>query len=101
MRFVTAHMLGITYLIGLNAAAFSYLMAFRKLKMYVGIPLTFATYILARNFSMKHCMDQIYYPLLPLYQEVRKHHTVSKQSPQGQSEVSMDAKEEQSRVPVQ
>lgn len=99
MRFVTAHMLGITYLVGLNAAALGYFLAFRKLKLYVGIPLTFATYILARNFSMKHCMDQIYYPLLPLYQEVRRHHTVSKQSPSGLSEIDAEAREGQARAP--
>ena len=72
MRFMMAHLMSITYLVGLNAAAISYCLAFRRLKLYVGIPLTFATYILARNFSMKHCMDQIYYPMLPLYQDVRR-----------------------------
>ena len=57
MRYVMAHMLGVTYLVGLNAAAFGYFLAFRKLKLYIGIPVTFATYVLARNLSMKHCVD--------------------------------------------
>ena len=71
IRFVTGHMMQMTYLVGLNAAAFGYLLAFRKLKHYIAIPLTFTTYILARNFSMKHCMNYIYYPLSSVYQEVR------------------------------
>ena len=71
MRFVMAHMIGVTYIVGLNAAALSYFLVFRKLKLYVGLPLTFTTYLMARNFSMKHAMDSIYYPIMPLFDEVR------------------------------
>ena len=71
IRFVTAHLMQMTYLVGLNTAAFSYLLVFRKLKHYIGIPLTFTTYILDRNFSMKHSMNHIYYPLYPVYREIR------------------------------
>ena len=71
IRYIAANLMQKTYLVGLNTAVFSYLLVFRKLKHYIALPLTFTTYILARNFSMKHCMNHIYYPLYPVYREVR------------------------------
>ena len=76
-------MVGISYLIGVQATLFAYFGAFRHLKLYVGLPLTAATFILARNFSMKSCVDRLYYPLDPLYEDVRRHRSVSKATPQG------------------
>lgn len=66
-------MVSIAYLVGLNAAAFGYFFAFRHLRLYLSIPFTFVTFHLARNFSMKGSINKLYYPIEPLYEEVRRH----------------------------
>ncbi len=66
-------MIATSYLIGLQSAVFAYFGAFRYLKLYVGIPLTITTFALARNFAMKGSINRLYYPIEPLYEEVRKH----------------------------
>ena len=75
--------MSISYLIGFQAAAFGYFGAFRHLKLYVGLPLTVITYALSRNFVLKTCMNRLYYPVEPLYEEVRNHRSVSKATPKG------------------
>ena len=83
LRFLMMRLVGVSYLVGLNCAAFAYFGAFRHLKLYVGVPLTVVTFALARNFSIKGSMDRLYYPMEPLYDEVRKHQTVSEVTPRG------------------
>lgn len=44
MRFQMTRIISISYICGVNAAMVAYFMAFRKLKVYVGIPLTLVMY---------------------------------------------------------
>ena len=83
LRFQMARMFSNSMLIGANVCAFSYFLLWRHLKLYVGIPLTFMSFFLTRNLVMKSCVNNFYYPLEPLYKEVRKHRTVSKDTPEG------------------
>ena len=83
LRFLTTRLLGISYLIGINCAAFGYFGVFRHLKLYVGIPLTVIAFALGKNLSMKGSINRLYYPIEPLYEEVRRHQTVSDVTPKG------------------
>lgn len=83
LRFLTTRMIATSYLIGFQTAVFAYFGAFRHLKLYVGIPLTITTFALARNLTMKGSINRLYYPMEPLYNEVRRHQTVSAATPRG------------------
>jgi hypothetical protein len=61
----------ISWLGGFNIAFFCYHLAFKYLKLYVGLPITFATFFISRNLIMKSCMNKIYYPISPLYEKIR------------------------------
>ena len=74
-------MVSISYLVGFQAAVFGYFGAFRHLKLYIGIPLTAVTFALSRNLALKSCINRLYYPVEPLYEEVRKHRSISKATP--------------------
>ena len=66
-------MVAASYLIGLQCAAFAYFGALRHMKLYVGLPLTVVTFAMSRNLAMKSCINRLYYPVEPLYDEVRRH----------------------------
>lgn len=76
-------MLAVSYLVGLNCAALAYFGALRHFRPYLGIPLTCITFAMARNLSLKGSINKVYYPVEPLYEEVRRHQTVSEVNPQG------------------
>ena len=63
LRFQTARIVGISYICGLNAALISYGFLFRKLKLYLGIPLTLCVYYQTRNLTVRNSLDRIYYPI--------------------------------------
>ena len=44
LRFQMTRIISISYICGLNAAMFAYWLLFRKLKVYVGLPLTLCVY---------------------------------------------------------
>ncbi len=71
MRFWATKYLALAWVGGLNIAFFGYQLAFKHMKVYVGLPLTLATFWLSRNLIMKACMDKIYYPLVPVYERMR------------------------------
>lgn len=71
IRFWAAKYVTLSYVLGANITFFSYHFAFKHMKLYVGIPLTIATFFVSRNLLMKNCMDKIYFPLYPIYQKVR------------------------------
>ena len=60
-----------SYLLGLNAAFLGYAGAFHRLKLYLGIPLTILTFTQVRNYTLNNCLGRLYYPVEPLYEEVR------------------------------
>ena len=76
-------MVAASYLIGLKCAAFAYFGALRHMKLYVGLPLTVVTFAMSRNLAMKSCINRLYYPVEPLYDEVRRHQSVSQATPKG------------------
>ena len=61
----------------------AYCLAFRHLKPYVALPLVFGTALLTRNLVSKFALERIYFCLEPIYQEIRTHRSVTKQTPQG------------------
>jgi hypothetical protein len=63
MRYQATRLVGISYILGLNAALASYCLVFSRLRWYVSLPLTFAVGFVSRNLVMKYCMDKIYYPI--------------------------------------
>ena len=63
LRFQMTRIISISYICGLNAAMISYWLLFRKLKVYVGLPLTLCVYFQVRNMTVKNCIDRIYYPI--------------------------------------
>ena len=68
----------ISYLIGINVASLSYYLFLRsKVKTYMAVPLTMASFAVSKNLSMVSFIDRIYYPIEPSYREIRKHKTVS------------------------
>ena len=73
LRFLTTRMVSLSYLVGLNIAAFSYFAAFRHLRLYLCIPLTVTAFSLGRNLSMKGSISRLYAPIEPLYKDVRRH----------------------------
>ena len=73
LRFLTTRMVGISYLLGFNCAAFGYFGLFRHLKLYLCIPFTAITFYLGKNLSLKRSINRLYYPIEPLYEEVRRH----------------------------
>ena len=60
--------MSLSWLLGLNIAFFGYHLAFKHLKLFVGIPLTVVSFFVSRNLIMRNCMDKIYFPLNPLYE---------------------------------
>jgi len=102
---LTTRMVAISYLIGVQSAAFAYFGVLRHLKLYVGIPLTVVTFALSRNLATKSCINRLYYPMEPLYEEVRKHQSISKATPMGAKGVRdiervTQILEEQQRTPI-
>ena len=87
LRFHMTHMYMISKLVGVNAAAFAYFGVFRQFRWYIGLPMTVVTFVLARNFSMKGSVSRLYYPLEPLYEEVRRHQSKTLENPRGASGV--------------
>ena len=83
LRFLTTRMIAASYLIGVQCAAFAYFGALRHMKLYVGLPLTVVTFAMSRNLAMKSCINRLYYPIEPLYDEVRRHQSVSEATPKG------------------
>lgn len=71
VRFWATKYVTLSWILGVNIAFIGYHFAFKHLKKYVGIPLTFVTFFVSRNLIMKSCMDKIYYPLLPIYERIR------------------------------
>ena len=71
IKFWATKYLVLSYIGGINIAYFAYHLAFKKLRRYVGLPLTFITFFECRNLIMKNCMDKIYFPIEPLYKELR------------------------------
>ena len=63
LRFHMARIVGISYVCGLNAALFSYWLLFRKLKVYLGVPLTLCVFYQTRNLIVRNSLDKIYYPI--------------------------------------
>jgi len=53
----------ISYLCGLNGALGLYWLAFRKMKRYVGLPLTLIVYVAVKNVTLRNSLDRIYYPI--------------------------------------
>ena len=76
-------MVCLSYLVGLNTAAFAYFAAFRHLRRYLGIPFTVVAFYMGRNLSVKGSISRLYQPIEPLYKEVRKHQTVTEVTPHG------------------
>ena len=72
LRFWATKYIILAWIGGINLAYLSYHVAFRHLKRFIGLPLTFIVFFEGRNMLMKNCMDKIYYPLEPLYQRLRK-----------------------------
>ena len=66
-------MVGTSNLVGLNCAVFGYFALFRHMRLYLGVPLTMISYSLGKSFSMKGYINRVYYPIEPLYNEVRSH----------------------------
>ena len=66
-------LMGVSTLIGINTALITFILLRRKL-FWISIPLTFIAYLEGRNIAMRNCLDRIYFPLEPLYQEIRYHH---------------------------
>ena len=83
LRFLSTRMMGLSVLAGLNFTAFAYFGAIRHFKLYIGIPLTVTTFFLMRNYELKLYMMKMYYSIEPLYEEVRRHQTVSAATPLG------------------
>ena len=71
VRFWATKYVTLSWVLGANLAFIGYQLAFKHLKKYVGIPLTFVSFFVSRNLIMKSCMDKIYYPLLPIYERIR------------------------------
>ncbi len=70
IRFQMTRLIGISYLVGINAALISYQCGLKRLKWYVSPILTFAVFFVSRNYVLKNCIDRIYYPLQPVYSDV-------------------------------
>ena len=73
LRFQMTRLMGVSYLIGVNTALLSFIL-FQRLRFYISIPLTVIAFLEGRNLAMRNCLDRIYFPLEPLYKEIRHHH---------------------------
>ncbi|CDW77492.1 UNKNOWN [Stylonychia lemnae] len=71
IRFWATKYITMAWIGGLNIGYLSYHFGLKKLKRFVGIPLTFIVFFESRNLIMKSCMDKIYFSLEPLYIEMR------------------------------
>ena len=77
-------MLGVSAIIGLNAASFTYFFILRnRLKFYLSIPLTVITFFQAKNLATKSFIERAYWPIEPIYEEIRQHQTVTPLTPSG------------------
>jgi hypothetical protein len=72
VRFWSTKYLSMSYLLGANFTFFAYHLAFKHLKLYVGIPLTVATFFVSRNLIMKNCMERVYWPVEGVYNRLRE-----------------------------
>ena len=81
VRFWAAKYMLVSWLLGLNIAFFGYHFAFKHIKLYLGLPLTAATFFVSRNLIMRNCMDKIYFPLKPLYDQLKAEEKLSKAAP--------------------
>lgn len=61
----------LSYLGGINVAFFAYNLGLKHMKKYIGIPLTFVLFFETRNILMKNFMNKIYFPIQPLYLQLR------------------------------
>lgn len=77
LKFNTLRLISVSTLLGFNVAFFSYYLALRFLKPYVGIPLALGTFLVTRNILCRNSLERIYYPMEPVYQEIRKHRTIT------------------------
>lgn len=87
MRYLMTRLVGVSYLLGINCAIAGYFMGLGRLRWYVSAPTTFVVFFLSRNLVMKNCIDKVYYPVQPLYQQVWKSHKAKTVSEISQSEV--------------
>ena len=71
MKFWATKYIIMSWMFGINLGFLSYHIAFKYLKAYVGIPLTFIVFFESRNFLMQRVMDKVYFPLQPIYQRLR------------------------------
>ena len=92
--------MSVSNLIGLNAAFFSYCLLFRNLKNYVFLTFSFFTFLTARNLVSKNSLERIYLPIEPIYKEIRKHRSVTKDTPEGAKEIK-EIKSIDDYVPVE
>jgi hypothetical protein len=53
----------------------------------MGIPLALGSWFVTRNLAIKNGMERIYYPIEPIFNGIRKHHSVTPQTPKGISEI--------------
>ena len=83
LRFLSTRMISISYIVGLNCAALGYFGMFRHLRKYIGVPLAFVAFSLGKSLTTKSLVNRMYYPIEPLYNEVRSHQTVSAATPTG------------------
>ena len=74
MRFQSTRFIWVSNILGINCAVFSYLGAFRHLRWYMSIPLTFTAYFFTRNLVLKRAIDKIYYPIEPIFKSIRHSH---------------------------
>lgn len=100
LQFNALRLIDFSTLLGINLAFFAHCLVFRRLKYYWQLPLFFVTMLLSRNLISKNCFERIYYPLEPIYYEIRKHRTVSDKNPTGISDPS-DLVIEPEYVPVE
>lgn len=71
VRFWATKYICLSYLLAANITFFTYHLALKHLKRYVGLPMTFALFFVSRNLLMRNCMDRVYWPLEPVYTRIR------------------------------
>lgn len=65
----------VSNILGANLALFAFTAGkLAKANWYVQIPLMLGIFYTSRNIVMRNCLDGIYYPLRPLYQNVWQEH---------------------------
>eukprot|EP00347_Sterkiella_histriomuscorum_P017785 403348002 len=80
IKFWATKYLILSYVAGINISYFAYHMGLKKLKLYVGLPLTFVVFFESRNIFMKNFMDKIYFPIEPIYNQLREDEKYAKSS---------------------